>query len=217
MITRTAKPLNVHTGVPVTRVRDQYRPQVIFLVGIAAGLRERFRIGDVVVPRRVFYYEPENMTETGITPRPQYAEPADPYLFGFEAYDPDAMEFTAKVRSFLANMPTYKKPRSVPDEFRPIVMSENATIAAGERVVRNGRYLAELRDRFDNTICAADQESYGFAEAARGLPWLIFRGISDHGDEQRMDDWKYAAAGMAALCLRDFLEHCYFPPDLADL
>ena len=84
-------------------------------------------------------------------------------------------------------------------------------------MLRDGRYLDELRSKFDDTICAADQESYGFAMAAQGLPWLIFRGISDHGDGKRHDDWKYTAAGMAALCLRDFLEQSYVPPDVSDL
>ena len=117
----------------------------------------------------------------------------------------------------MASIPASKQPTSIPEGFRPSLVSENATIATGERVLRDGEYLAELRNRFDNTICAADQESYGFANAARGLPWLIFRGISDYGDTVPADDWKYTASGMAALCLRDFLEYGYLPPDLADL
>lgn len=216
-ITRAAKPLNVHTQIPAIRVRDRYKPLAMFLVGIAAGLPHKFNIGDVVVPKKVFYYEAERMSEGGINPRPQYVEPADPYLAGFDAYDPYTFGYLAKVQSFLADMPAHRKPQSVPIDFKPKIVSENATIAAGEKVLRDGRYLDELRNRFDDTICAADQESYGFAVAAQGLPWLVFRGISDHGDGERHDDWKYAAAGMAALCLRNFLEHSYVPPDASDL
>ena len=78
VITRTARPLNVHTLMPATRVRDHYKPLAMFLVGIAAGLPHKFNVGDVVVPRKVFYYEPERMSEGGINPRPQCAEPMIP-------------------------------------------------------------------------------------------------------------------------------------------
>jgi nucleoside phosphorylase len=217
IIGRMAEPLNVNAASSVTQVRDLYNPGAMFLMGIAAGLRDRFEIGDVVVPRKVFYYESDKITDEGIMPRPQYAEPDDPYLFGFGTYSFDASDYYGKVDTFMASVPAYKRPISFARGFRPSLVSENATIATGERVLRDGEYLAELRDRFDDTICAADQESYGFAKAARGLPWLIFRGISDHADTRRFDDWKYTAAGMAALCLRDFLEHSYLPPDLADL
>jgi nucleoside phosphorylase len=217
IISRMARPLNVHAATSVTQVRDLFNPHAMFLTGIAAGLRNHFRIGDVVVPRKVFYYESEKMTAEGVTPRPQYAEPDDPYLSGFGTYSFDATDYYDKVESFIASIPASKQPDSIPEGFRPSLVSENATIATGERVLRDGEYLAELRNRFDNTICAADQESYGFANAARGLPWLIFRGISDYGDTVRADDWKYTASGMAALCLRDFLEYSYLPPDLADL
>ena len=84
--------------------------------------------------------------------------------------------------------------------------------SVGEKVLRDGVLLNKLADRFDRSICAADQESYGFAEAARGVPWLILRGISDYGDPEVRDDWKFAATAMAALCLRDFLQTSYAPP-----
>lgn len=217
IISRIARPLNVHAAASVTQARDLYNPRAMFLTGTAAGLRNSFSIGDVVVPRKVFYYESEKMTTEGVVPRPQYAEPDDPYLYGFGTYSFDANDYYDKVESFIASIPRSKQPTSIPEGFRPHLISENATIATGERVLRNGKYLAKLRDQFDDTICAADQESYGFANAARGLPWLIFRGISDYGDATSADDWKYVASGMAALCLRDFLEYSYLPPDLADL
>lgn len=215
VITQTAKPLNVHTFRPVAQILDRYLPTIIFLVGIAAGNADKFAIGDVVVPRKVFYYEPERLTIEGIKPRPEHTEPDDDYLYGFTAYDQHEGRFADKVRSFFEELPTYRRPDIDLAEFQPRVVSENTTIATGERVLRDGEYLAELRDRFDETICAADQESYGFAEATRSVPWLIFRGISDHADPVQRDNWKYVAAGAAALCLRDFLERDYLPPDLS--
>jgi nucleoside phosphorylase len=74
-ISRAAKPLNVHAGRPVMRLIDLYAPRIIVLLGIAAGLPDRLRRGDVVVPRKVFYYEPQRLTESGSQHRPEHAEP----------------------------------------------------------------------------------------------------------------------------------------------
>ncbi|MGP4030384.1 5'-methylthioadenosine/S-adenosylhomocysteine nucleosidase family protein [Actinomadura sp. 3N407] len=205
VITQAAKPLNVHAHRPVAEIREQYLPKIIFLVGIAAGLEGKLNLGDVAVPRKILYYEPEKMTAEGLRPRPEHTEPRE-YLFGFGVYNPEERGLSDKIRAFVEALPDYQRPNLDRAEFRPSVESVNVTIAAGERVLRDGAYLAELQRRFDETICAADQESYGFAEAARNLPWLVFRGVSDHGDPVKRDDWKYAAAGAAAVCLRDFLE-----------
>jgi hypothetical protein len=89
------------------------------------------------------------------------------------------------------------------------------TIATGENVLRDGQLLEYLARRFDETIRAVDQESYGFAVAVRDLEWAIFRGVSDTAGPEQDDSWKYPAAGFAAICLFDFLETCYVPPDVA--
>ncbi|WP_412516019.1 hypothetical protein K8Z49_32505 [Actinomadura madurae] len=212
-ITHTVKPLNVHTFGPVQQIRDLYLPRAIFLVGIAAGIQEKFSPGDVVVPRKVFYYEPERLTADGARPRPEHAEQEDLSLYGYAQHDPQAGEFVDKVREFVAGLPAYQRPDIDLNELRPKVLSENQTIACGERVLRDGKYLIGLRD-FDETISAADQESYGFVQAVGKRPWMIFRGISDHADPVKRDDWKYVAAGAAAICLRDFLERSYQPKGL---
>ena len=216
IISSAAKPLNVHVARPITQLRNQYMPRAVFLVGIAAGLHDEVNVGDVVVPDHVFYYEAEKLTEHGHNPRPQHAEPDDPFRYGFDAYEPRTTGLAEETHAFMARMPTFRRPPSLSEDHVPRIVSHNATIAAGERVLRDGNFLAQLRERFDNTICAADQESYGFAEAVRDLPWLIFRGISDHADPVKRDEWKYAAAGCAAVCLRNFLENGYYPPDLQD-
>ena len=83
--------------------------------------------------------------------------------------------------------------------------------------MRDGAALELLAARHDDTIRAVDQESYGFADSVRDLPWAVFRGVSDLANTEQDDRWKYVSAGLAALSLRDFLENYFVPSDVAEL
>jgi adenosylhomocysteine nucleosidase len=215
VITSAPKPLNVHVGAPIARLRNKYSPRAAFLVGIAGGRQGRAKRGDIVIGQRVFYYEPGRVTTKGIAPRPQSAEPSNAYGNGLFSYDPHQTNFYARVRDFVTNLSDHYRPTDLSDDQVPEI--HRATIASGENVLRDGKVLKEIADRFDDTIRAVDQESYGFADSVRDLPWAVFRGISDTANPKQDDRWKYSAAGLAALCLRDFLETFYVPPDVADL
>lgn len=216
VITSAAKPLNVHVGPPIARLRNKYTPRAIFLVGIAGGRQGKVRRGDVTIAQRVFYYEPGRVTPRGKDPRPQWAESQNAYGNGLYFYDPRETHFHAKIKVFIDKLAQYHQPSALLADHVPEV-HQASTIATGESVLRDGKMLEGLAQRFDDTIRAVDQESYGFADAVRDLPWAIFRGISDVADPEQDDRWKYPTAGFAAICLRDFLETCYVPPDVADL
>jgi len=211
VITKAARPLNVHAAAPLARLREYYRPVITILVGIAAGHPGKVSLGDVVVPRNVLYYEPARLTATGLQLRPEHTAPPDPYLYGFDLYDADAGPFGDRMGSHFAELPIDRRPQIESDAFQPAVHGANTSIASGEVVLRDGSLIGALRDRFDEKIHAVDQESYGFAESSRGTSWLIFRGISDYGDPDQPRGWKRLAAASAAHCLRDFLERGYLP------
>lgn len=213
VITKAAKPMNVHAAAPLARLREYYRPVITILVGIAAGHPQKVSLGDVVVPRDVLYYEPARLTPHEVQPRPEHTEPPDQYLYGIDRYDAEAGPFGYRMHLHFAELPSDRRPEIEADAFRPTVFTENASIASGENVLRDGRFLSELGERFDERIHGADQESYGFAESSRGTPWLIFRGISDYGGPDKPAGWKRLAAASAAHCVRDFLERTYLPAD----
>ena len=56
-------------------------------------------------------------------------------------------------------------------------------------------------------------EGSGFASACEeyGVPWLVFRGISDYGDRDKplFQQWQTTAALSAATCAVDFLKRDY--------
>lgn len=49
------------------------------------------------------------------------------------------------------------------------MFSHNVVIAAGAKLLADGRSLTKLRTEHDERIIAADQESWGFAKASEGL------------------------------------------------
>ncbi|WP_405911281.1 hypothetical protein OG742_44900 [Streptomyces sp. NBC_00828] len=210
VITASGEPYNVHIVRCVQALLEQYAPKVVFLLGIAAGVPDQVRRGDVVVARRVHYYESARLGAV-VEPRPQYAQSTDTYGYGIFHYDPNRTNYHEEVMRFLGGLSNGELPEGLESGHRPHVVRDNVTITSGEKVLRDGKFLRMLRDT-DNTICAADQESYGFARAVHDLPWLIFRGISDHGDKVKDDRWKYVASSFAALCLKDFLQTQYLAP-----
>ncbi|HEY7144277.1 MAG TPA: phosphotransferase [Streptosporangiaceae bacterium] len=210
VITSTLKPLNVHAGAPIAQLRSRYAVRAAFLAGIAGGRPGKTSPGDVVISQRVFYYEPGRVTSEGTVPRPQIAEPADGYGHGLLGYGSGEPAFRGQVSAFIASLPAQRRPAGLTDDHDPAVC--HATIASGENVLRDGAALSALASRFDDSIAAVDQESYGFADSVRDLSWAVFRGISDNAGPVQDDRWKYAAAGIAAIALRDFLQTRYVPP-----
>lgn len=217
VITAAPKPLLPHIGPPISALRDRYSPSAVFLVGIAGGRRSRVKPGDVLACQRLLYYGAGRQTEEGTAPRPQIAEPRNQFGNGLYFYDPDKAAFPGRAAAFIAALTPDQRPASLPDTFRPVIHRANTTIASGDLVIRDGQRVEALAQRYDDTICGVDQESYAFAEAVRELPWAVFRGISDLADSEQDDRWKYVAAGLAAHCLRDFLESSFVPPDVAEL
>jgi nucleoside phosphorylase len=203
---------NIPADSTVWLLRERYETKAVFLVGIAGGDKDEVRLGDVVIPRQVFYYEPGRSTEHGFQPRPAHPATPDalwPSLFHF---NPSAVGFEAAAADFSKTLPQRHRPQDFPDDFAPRVHKEDESIACGEKLLVDGS-LKYLRDRFDERLIACDEESYGFADGAAELQWAVFRGISDFGEPERFKGWQYLAAACASLCLRDYLIDEFAAPE----
>ena len=211
VLTSSNEPHNVQAAKAVHDIIQQFNPAAIFLVGIAGGEKKRVRLGDVVIPQAVHFYDPERLTDAGTEPRHDRALVPTDMRANLHYYDPLSTGLDRDIQAFSRRMATQERPR-LPANFRPKVISHNAVIASGAKLLVDGRFLPQLRSRHDQRLVACDQESWGFAKGSEGLWWAIFRGISDHGDPQKDDRWHYLAAACAASCLRNFLETEYIPP-----
>lgn len=215
VVTAAGQAGQVRVGRPVHALVERFAPQAVFLLGTAAGVRGKVELGDVVVSDRVLYYEPGRYAEPDVwQPRPETEHGRHPFGYGLFYYDPRRSDFPARAADFVSCLPAHLRPDPPPPAHGPEVHTAHATIATGEQVLRDGMSLPQLRERHDETIRAADMESYGFVKAVGDRRWLIFRGISDFGDSHQFPEWKFLSSAFAALCLQDFLRTGYEPPGM---
>jgi len=211
-------PGNSASAAATMAMIKDYRPRLVVLVGMAAGLRGKVRIGEAVIGERVVGYEQaalvrrEDGTED-VEPRPDIALVAHTLQQDIANYDTKAAEPRVNSR-FRALGGAYPIPAPGSEvEYRTHVATapriRTTTIASGEKLVRNDRVLYFLRTSLHGKIEAVEMEAAGFVVSCQraGVPWLAVRGISDFGDQFKNDLFHELAARMAALVTRDFLEY----------
>jgi nucleoside phosphorylase/tetratricopeptide (TPR) repeat protein len=194
---------------------ERYRPSVILLVGIAAGMRNEVRIGEVVIVERVVAYEHEALTvgQDGTRqtePQPKIFDIHDRIRQQIFHYNPDVKRLTDMFAQIMGTFPP--QPEGREEEWQKHVASSFTctawvTIASGEKLLRDPQKLREVR-RLHRKVAAADMEAEGIATACGNrVPWLVIRGISDFGDQLKDDRFHEFASRTAAAVLVDFLAY----------
>ncbi len=209
VISNVGQARNVPCAIAVDHLLTNFAVDLMMLVGIAAGPPAKVKFGDVVAAERVYDYEHVRAEilqgEKVKSPRPLVLE-----------LEPGIRLHLNKLTEQQLNQ-RYSSVTQALDQ--PIPTNERGpelhkgTIAAGEMLIADGS-LDLMRLNVDNEIRAGDQEDSGFAQACRlsGVPWCIFRGISDYGDPDKEKTWQFAAALAAASAGYSFLSECYKPP-----
>ncbi|KAK0262089.1 hypothetical protein LTS09_003513 [Friedmanniomyces endolithicus] len=82
------------------------------------------------------------------------------------------------------------------------VVVHRGTIAAGEKVMRNGIERDQLAK--ENGLLCFEMEAVG---ALNDFPCLVIRGISDYSDSHKNDKWHGYAAAVAAAYARELFAH----------
>ncbi|MFF5013311.1 substrate-binding domain-containing protein [Streptomyces sp. NPDC001165] len=151
-------PGNDNAALVTQHAYDLYRPRVLLFVGIAGGLKDDIRIGDVVIGERIYDYREKQ------SPRGDH-------------YRPRGWEAPWRLVQHVQRM-----------TFGPDVAGRVrvAPIASGNVVLdRETSELGEvLRGNYDDAV-AIEMESAGVCRAAHligGLDTLTIRGISDKAD-----------------------------------
>jgi nucleoside phosphorylase len=202
------------TAAAMSLIKD-FSPKILLLAGIAAGVRGKIKIGEVVLSERVVAYESAVLDtvdgEPVIVPRPNMARIPYPVEQDVATYGPKESDLLALFASTGGRFPTarpgeeevYKK------EVASTISSRPATIASGEKLLRNPDQLKTLRRDMHGRIEAGEMEASGIMTACHrtGVPWLVIRGISDFGDEFKSDEFHIFAARTAAVVLSDFIQN----------
>jgi nucleoside phosphorylase len=191
-----------------------YRPQLVILLGIAAGIRNKTRIGEVVISDRVVAYEPAALVvQDGVAveqPRPEMQRPAHRIWQDVVNYHPPPNRLRQTFMDLGGKFPAPQagQEREFEQHVCRDISFHGATIASGNKLLRSPAKLYELRE-LHGKIEVAEMEAAGLAEACwnQDALWLVIRGISDFGDELKSDDFHQFASSSAAAVVVDFVRY----------
>ncbi len=174
-----------------------WNPRHLLLVGIAGGIAERgVDYGDVIVPRRVHYYEPGKLTSEGRRQR-------GPSFEASGRLQP-AVEALANERR--ASWPSRIKAKRPGTGSRRVPRIRRGELASGEEVWADlsAQTVQEVLARFDKVL-AVDNEAAGVFKAAdestQRPDVLVIKAASDLIDGKD-DTWRdYARQAAAAFAI----------------
>ncbi|NGO46690.1 phosphorylase family protein [Streptomyces ureilyticus] len=204
-------PTNTRAALITQHAVDHFTAAAVFFVGVAAALKDKLRLGDVVVASKIYGYHGGRESEDGFSARPVAWEPA---------YDMDQL-----VRSACRNGPwAFLTPAPHPSA-QPDVRFEPLT--SGDVLIdwRDSETVRRIRSHYNDAV-AVDMESHGVAQAARmhrDVHMLTVRGISDFADGGKAaadarGSQRTASRNAAAFALRVLrdLRPAVPPPSTAD-
>jgi len=205
---------NPEASAVTTSLIYRFRPTMALLVGIAAGVESKVRLGDVIISECVLGYEQARLTPDGDVPRPQFKTPYGSLLGDLRHFNHRAQSegFTEIFGRLQRSLTTSELP---PPDIIVSPRPKLGWIASGEKLLADGS-LPTLSKRWGDAVLAGEMEGIGFATAAEraGVPWLVIRGVSDFGDprtrEDRLKDrFHHTASNAAASYAVTFLKHGY--------
>lgn len=200
---------NVESALKMCALWSMIRFRLTVLVGMAAGVKKKVELGDVVVAEAVWAAEFRVIRKTRPSvPRPKTYDTTRRTYSGLTALDQVDPFWGDRVRLELLESSAAYSDELPPDIFegnwKPNV--HTGVVFAGSQLVEDGS-LPGLRESQHGRLLAAEMEGAGFAAACRELSedadWLVVRGIADFGQVNRAKNWQFAATYAAAALLRD--------------
>jgi len=194
-VTQLSQMGNVEAGIHAARAIGELDPTCVLMVGIAAGIKGRVSLGDIIVSTQVIYYEQARQTPQGLECRPISIAADRLLLHSAQNYN------DASWHSMIATGSPQCKGGSPPKvHFGPF--------AVGDKVVAAQSYAYALMN-LHHKLIGVEMESYGIAAAAASAStrprFLAIRGISDFADEQKDDSYRQYASTVAAAFAVGFL------------
>lgn len=199
---------NVTASTITSQLLSELKPKKVLMMGIAAGMRGKMSLGEVILSERVVYYEGAAALEAGkLAVRPEIQRPGlstqqDLNTYFATSSLPERLQEKAAALGFV--MPSESKSGDVAVR----LMVSPATIASGELLIRDPEVFAGLKMLHDK-VCVAEMEAYGVVDACnkQNVPALVIRGISDYGDSSKDNTFHKVASEAAAIVAIDYLTY----------
>lgn len=203
---------NIDAAATTAALIAELRPKAVIMVGIAAGMRDKCSLGEVVMADRIVAYEGAALVSgaDGSLVMPRHESYRTPfsvqqdvvaYLVGGAAL---RTRLRAAYDSAGIQLPEHAEAGPVASD----VVPRQATLASGEKLLRDPQKFRALRN-IHGKIEVIEMEAAGIATACvqAGVHYVVVRGISDFGDEEKDDRFHSLAAKAAAVVAVDFIRH----------
>ncbi|MDA0636117.1 hypothetical protein OUY22_22070 [Nonomuraea sp. MCN248] len=182
-------------------VRSFPRIRAVIMCGIALGVPQHgVRLGDVVVGTGgVVHYSHRRVTDDGGTLRGHTLVPSPLLLRAVNDLRVAELKGERPWERWLTPLPGFESPGGEVRVF-------HGAIGSGDELLRSAARRDELAR--EHGVLAMEMEGAGTASSAwlGGRECLVVRGVSDHGDAAKNDDWHRPAATAAAAYTRALLE-----------
>lgn len=198
---------NVDAASLTTMLLGELRPGNVMMLGIAAGLRDKCSLGEVVLAERIVAYEGAALVEGGkVEARPEITrltmrvrQDVSSYLSNRVALE---SRLTESYQALGIEFPDQVEAGSVAKGVLPKI----ATVASGEKLLRDPEKFLGMRELHGKTEVAEMEGAGLFAACANfGKPVLMVRGISDFGDSRKDNRFHLLAAQAAAAVTVDYI------------
>jgi nucleoside phosphorylase len=196
------------------------RPAIVVLAGIAAGLKGKTKIGQVLFSQRIVQYESAAWVQgedgqSDVEPRPEIERVSVAIDQDLVAYDKHAAASRVQTAcqpllGHITRLSTAELNRLGLTEteiaYQPVLSV--STIASGEKLLRDESRLRTIKRDTHGKTEAGEMEAAGLIAQCRrnGVPWLVVRGVSDFGDPLKADNFHQIAAARALAAATDFLQ-----------
>ncbi len=176
---------NIAAARAATTVIERFKPTYLFMIGIAAGFKDKVDLGDVVVAEACYYDGSGKETPEGKLPAPRQIPVSATLLQYSRNYT--LLDWKERIQT-----------ASPAGGFQPSV--HYGVIVSSETVIGDDERMATFL-KLNRQCRALAMEGYGVAEAAHShkIDFVEIRGICDFGTVQKNDEWhEYAAHVVAA-------------------
>ena len=198
---------NVDAASVTTMLLGEIKPTSVMMLGIAAGLRGKCSLGEVVIAERVVAYEGAAYVEGGaVENRPDISRLAMSVRQDVSAYLSNINALETRLKESY-NLLGIEFPEQA--EAGPVcqgVIPKTATVASGEKLLKDPEKFLGMRELHGKTEVAEMEGAGLFAACANySKPVLMVRGISDFGDSKKDNRFHRLAAMAAAAVTVDYI------------
>lgn len=198
---------NIDAASVTSMLLGELRPANVMMLGIAAGMREKCKLGEVVLAERIVAYDGAALVAGGaVEHRPEITRLNMRVRQDVASYLSDRESVVARLTESYKTLDIVF-PENV--EAGPVaegVMPKTATVASGEKLLRDPEKFLALRELHGKTEVAEMEGAGLFAACANfGKPVLMVRGISDFGDSVKDNRFHLLAAKAAAAVTVDYI------------